>query len=525
MDVRGDAGHAMTGLAGASVVFRTDASLQIGTGHVMRCLTLAEALRERGATCRFVTRAHVGHRIGAIRARGFYVAELPIADPAPSREPVTAHDAWLGSHWLADAEQTLAALGDARVDWIVVDHYALESRWELAMAERAAAILVIDDLADRSHSCQLLLDQNLGRSAGDYRGKLPASCHLLLGPRYALLRPEFSQWRSRSLERRPAQRFGKILIAMGGVDYPNATETVLDVIDHFEAVAGATVVMGSNAPSLDRVAARISATSGRPFELKVDVSNMAELMTEADLAIGATGATTWERCALGLPSIVIATADNQEPVGRAVARRGGHWYLGRYGAHTAQDLRVALSHAVRDFDAIAALGEHAAEICDGQGVDRVIRSMAVPAVSLRLAAVSDAKMLFDWRNDPETRRHFFDPAALNFERHRQWVADVLADSRRRLLVAQAAGESVGCARLDLDADTASISIYRDPQRTGQGLGVAMLDAVAKWVENNEVGVKRIVAEVIPANRASRHAFESAGYVLSHLIFVRPVKRN
>lgn len=296
------------------VVFRADASVEIGTGHVMRCLTLADALRADGATCRFLCRAHAGHLLELIAARGHEAVALPLHETGrlASDSALPAHAHWLGTDWGTDVVDSRAALGGAVVDWLVVDHYALDRHWEAALRPNCRRLFAIDDLADRPHNCDLLLDQNLGRRAEDYRDLLPAGAQTLIGPAYALLRPEFAALRGESLERRAQPEFRQLLITMGGVDKDNATGAVLDALADCTLPADLriTVVLGPQAPALFRVRERAT-TLPWHTEVRVGVTDMAALMTNADLAIGSGGGGTWERLFMGLPTLVIPIADNQ----------------------------------------------------------------------------------------------------------------------------------------------------------------------------------------------------------------------
>lgn len=294
------------------IAFRADASLQIGTGHVMRCLTLADALAEQGAQCTFICRKHSGHLLSLIEQRGHRALSLPTPTDDYEAQPGFAHAAWLGTDWTTDAEQTQRVLAYQRVDWLVVDHYALDHRWEYALRSCTKRLMVIDDLADRPHDCDLLLDQNLGRSAEDYASLLEPGTTTLIGPQYALLRPEFAALRVHSLARRSEPKLKHLLITMGGVDKDNATGQVLEALKECPLLQDSriTVVMGPHAPWLDKVREQ-AANMPRPTEVLVGVSNMAQLMAESDLAVGAAGSTSWERCCLGLPSIVLAVAENQ----------------------------------------------------------------------------------------------------------------------------------------------------------------------------------------------------------------------
>jgi UDP-2,4-diacetamido-2,4,6-trideoxy-beta-L-altropyranose hydrolase len=198
------------------IAFRADASPQMGTGHVMRCLTLADALKGRGAQSTFICRPHAGHLLDLIKQRGHEAIVLSPADDAFTAPADPFHAKWLGTDWASDAAQTEQSLGNQVVDWLVVDHYALDCRWEQEMRPHTRRIMAIDDLADRPHDSDLLLDQNLGRTAQDYCGLLSSHTQTLIGPSYALLRPEFIQWREYSLQRRAQPQLKHLLITMGG---------------------------------------------------------------------------------------------------------------------------------------------------------------------------------------------------------------------------------------------------------------------------------------------------------------------
>ena len=297
------------------IVFRCDASIQMGTGHVMRCLTLADALAEQGAECHFICREHSGHLLDMIRQRGHIGYGLPLKNelhPDDKSEPRLAHANWLGGTQWHDAELCSEILKTVQPDWLVVDHYALDIRWESQLRPYCKKLMVIDDLADRQHDCDILLDQTFGRDPHDYLQWTPAGCQLLCGSHYALLRPEFSQWREYSLKRRESGQLKHVLVNLGGVDKDNLTTQLLKALQKTSLPSDCkiTVVMGSTAPWVDAVEEQ-AALMQWPTEVKRGVSNMAELMANSDLAIGAAGSTSWERCCLGLPSIILCTAENQ----------------------------------------------------------------------------------------------------------------------------------------------------------------------------------------------------------------------
>ncbi len=284
----------------------------------MRCLTLAGELRRRGSHCTFVCQTNPGNLAEKIRQAGFHVVSLPGGDGS-----TPAGCSYIGEggvfDWESDARWTLDALatvgrGDI-TDWVIVDHYDLDAKWERAVRNGSRRLMVIDDLANRPHACNILLDQNLGRKVADYKALVPPECVIVAGPRYALLRPDFSRIRDQSIRGRQGRVPKHFMISMGGVDEGNATGRVLNALDFCKLPAGAyvTVVMGRHSPWLGKVRERASKMN-LPVQIKVDVDNMADLMADCDIAIGAAGSTSWERCCLGLPAIVFCLADNQKEV-------------------------------------------------------------------------------------------------------------------------------------------------------------------------------------------------------------------
>ena len=342
----------------------------------MRCLTLAEALREGGAHCRFICRSHPGNLTNEIKQRGFGVAELPYDGKwtgADTTQPV--HTAWLGEDWETDAEQSKVGAGGTAADWLIVDHYALDVRWERAMAPLYRKLMVIDDLADRPHACDLLLDQTFGRNAMDYLSLVPADCHLLCGSQYAMLRPEFAALRTQSLQRRAQPVLRELLITMGGVDKYNATGQVLQALRTclLPTDCQITVIMGATAPWLDEVQKQ---AQNMPWQTRVlvGVSHMAQLMADCDLAIGAAGATSWERCCLGVPTIMLVLAENQCKVAQALERSGAAKSVKLCQNATTQLMELLL-RLIHDPAQLLQMSECAASIVDGSGVNAVMRQM------------------------------------------------------------------------------------------------------------------------------------------------------
>ncbi len=354
-----------------NVAFRVDASLDMGTGHVMRCLTLARALREQGHVCLFISREHVGNLNALIGSEGFSLHALPIG---LAQDGDLDHSHWLGASQAEDAAACQAPVAAWRPDWLVVDHYSLDHRWETQVTPEGCRLLAIDDLADRGHVCDLLLDQNLGRRADDYRVLVPDNCALLLGPCNALLRADFSRLRDQSLARRNQADLRNILIALGGVDQHNYTGNILEALKSCELLDDIrfTVVLGSTALHLQAVTA-VAHSCPWPVEVLSGIDDMARRMLEADLAIGAAGGTSWERCCLGVPTLLVILAENQRSGALALAATEAALLIDASGPLVEQ-LQSSFDQ-LQAADRRRQMTNAASRVTDGRGVERLLQLM------------------------------------------------------------------------------------------------------------------------------------------------------
>ena len=302
-------------------VFRADVSSVIGSGHVMRCLTLAHALVDRGASASFVCREQDGHLCDVIEARGFAVRRLPSlrtqgVPPSGASELSAMRDAWQD-----DARATREAIAHdvAHADWLIVDHYALDEQWEQALSSSVGRIMVIDDTADRPHDCDLLLDQNLvSKMVGRYATRVPDRCAMLLGPEYALLQSTYAELHDRVPPREGPIR--RVFVFVGGADTANVTGRIVGaLLDLHNPDLQLDVVMATGNPHAETVRERVAGHSR--VTLHNGLPTLAPLMARADLAIGASGASSWERLCLGLPAIVLTMAENQRAIAEELNRR------------------------------------------------------------------------------------------------------------------------------------------------------------------------------------------------------------
>jgi len=354
------------------VVFRADASLQMGTGHIMRCLTLAEALKKEAVEVEFICREHEGNLIERIELQDFKVHVLPLSQNTAIDDGLYGSQ-WLGANQQEDAALCLPILEKIKPDWLIVDHYSLDQTWQSVLAKCFSKLMVIDDLANRKHQCDVLLDQTYGRNESDYAGLVPKGSQLLLGSEYALLREEFAEWREFSLQRRVKPNFKKLLITMGGVDPDNVTGELLDVLKgcFLPKELEIDVVMGVTAPHLKKVQQQAELLPYKTNVL-VDVSNMAEIMANADLAIGAAGATTWERCCLGLPTIQVILAENQRVAGANLASHGAVLTLNKDGLVNLQNIFFEIEIKKIRLETVS---KNAGKITHGNGSTIVVRKL------------------------------------------------------------------------------------------------------------------------------------------------------
>lgn len=314
------------------IFLRVDSSLEIGSGHVIRCLALARELSEAGADCYFICRELKGNSIQIIESNNFKVHRLPLAKKHSkaikngNSNYYLENEGWLQTTQCIDAKQTIEVISAHRCDMLIVDHYALDLKWENEVKQYCRKIAVIDDLANREHLCDLLLDQNISRVSSDYLGLTPNQCRLFLGPRYALLRREFREMRDYSLNRRRAMRLETILITMGGIDRENYSSQILDALRSSclsNKDLKINIVMGLHAPHLKAVkVAAFQMASDTRILVNIGGGEMARLMADADLIVSAAGGTLWETCCLGVPSIIKVVAENQRRSANFLASSG-----------------------------------------------------------------------------------------------------------------------------------------------------------------------------------------------------------
>jgi len=473
---------------------------------MIRCRTLASELRARGADVRFICRSHPGNASKLAEDEGFQVMPLP----APEGELMgSGYAAWLGTSQEQDAEQTRKAMDGNRADWLIVDHYALDACWEREVRPSVGGIMAIDDLANRLHDCDVLLDQSYGAdTARAYETLVPLGCRQLLGPRYALLRPEYRQ-------RGPRLRrgIGRVLVFFGGADIDNATGLALEALSapdlsHLDV----DVVIGPANPHREAVAAQ-AGRRGR-VTLHGPRPHLADLMDAADLAIGAGGATAWERLCMGLPAITISIAENQVLASLALAEDGLIAYAGALNATTARSLGDAIRDLLGNEGRFSSMSDRGPSVVDGLGGGRVAELM-IPSrredLHLRDARASDAVLYFGWVNETEVRKQSLNVEPVSWEAHSGWFSKRIASQDSYMFVLEARhGVPVGQIRFDVAKDgTARLSYLLDPVARGRSWAALLVRMGLQRL--NSFGNFDIYAEVKNSNPPSQAVFEGLGF--------------
>jgi len=495
--------------------FRVDASLEMGTGHVMRCLTLAQMLRDNGIDNEFICRKLEGNLILKIRKKGFKVHELDSIHENNNKDELE-HSHWLKTTQQIDAQDCIKIIGRKDIDWLIVDHYALDACWELALKPYTKKIMVIDDLADRAHDCNILLDQNLGRTCHNYEALVPQKCRLLLGTKYALLRPEFSYYREHSLQRREKYDLKNILINLGGVDLENNTAIILDHIKKSSLPnnININIVMGAHSPHIESVR-NISSQLSQQVNIYIDTKNFAELMTAADLAIGASGSTTWERCCLGLPTVQIGVARNQDFIGEALAKISAIKLV-----YKLEEMIPILEDSLNWAEEAAC---QASKICDGKGALRTFNHLRSNEFFCKNEIefhnyidldLDDRATVLEMRNHEDIRKWMYNPNIISEKEHGSFMDSLEEDPRRSYFLVKQYQQIIGAVNFSHtpNSESVDLGIFSNPLVNIKGKGM-LLESAASEYAFNVLRAKKIKLEVLESNSRAISFYQRQGFTL------------
>ena len=488
-----------------NIVFRVDSSLQMGIGHVMRCLALAQVLKENGANVEFVCRKHEGNLIDKIRSSGFVAHELE-AYKEIEVDNRLAHSQWLGATQQQDADDCIDILKADKSDWLIVDHYALDEQWQNRLKPYYEKLMVIDDLADRKHQCDILLDQTFGRHQEDYLLLTPEYCELLLGSQYALLRPEFAKWRSYSLKRRSKPEFKQLLINMGGVDPNSFTGQVLEVLKQCDLPKDLeiTIILGGGSLHLNEIK-KLSREMPWLTQVKIDVTNMAEIMSNSDLSIGAAGTTTWERCCVGLPCIQLVIADNQITIADALSANNAVRAIRK-----PLDIKKSIVDILPKLNKISLI---ASLMTQGGGAKVVVDAMIskyIPDEEVKLVPVTtdDSDFIYSLQTI-RTRKYFRNAIVPSQKEHQAWYQKIINNSDAIIFLISIKGKNVGMLRIDglIFNDEIEVSVIVMETFSGQGYAKSAVQKLLAFLTNRTI--KSIIHK---ENIASKRLFENIGFI-------------
>src|SRR5215470_17195520 len=483
------------------MLLRADANTEIGTGHVMRCIALAQAYRAAGGECSFVS------------------AELPAALARRLEDEQFGNIALAARPGGSADAQEFGTLADAcNPSWLVVDGYHFPQTYYEAVKSFGHRLAVIDDLARLDGACaDIVVRPNPVLSASASIMDQDREDGILSGAEYILLRQEFI---GNDGAKQSPQIARRLLVSLGGGDPSNVTATILRGLDAAVVDGGDLIIVaGAANPHVESLLARKAAKQWKTV-VKQNVRNMAPLMAWADLAIAAAGGTAWELAVMGVPALLVSLADNQLDQARFLHEHRAAIHLGSAQQLTVEAIARAASSVILDQGLRCEMAQHARKLVDGGGAERVVRAMlnmeaqeAIPVVSIRKADLHDARRIWEWVNDPQVRAMSFSPDTIAWESHLSWMTRKLDDPLCRLYVGlDGRHEPVGEIRFDIrqEDDSATLSIVIDPNLRGKGFGNS-LTRTAAYELFRSTKVSRIEALVKPENASSLSLFRKAGF--------------
>jgi UDP-2,4-diacetamido-2,4,6-trideoxy-beta-L-altropyranose hydrolase len=464
----------------------------MGTGHVMRCLALAQAWQDAGGTAHFLCAEVPDGLASRLMAEGMVLHHL---SEAPGGRQ--------------DAQRTVALAQQVGATWVVEDGYHFGADYQRAIKDAGLRLLAIDDYGHAEHYvADLVINQNIYADESLYPSREPTT-RLLLGTKYALLRREFWPWRG--WHRTIPDVAQNILVTMGGGDPNNQTLKVIRAIQTIKDIdLSVVVVVGGGNPHLKVLKEAIA--GGPSIQLIQNAINMPELMAWADVAVSAGGSTCWELCFLGTPPLLLITAENQRHVAHGLASARAAVNLDWYEDLEILAIANSLTEVMLSAEQRIRLSENGRQLVNGTGLSSILCYLQGTELTLRRANQNDCRTIWEWANDPVTRQNSFRPETIPWESHVAWFTSKLADPDTLFLVAtNSIGEAIGYVRFELvTVAQAVISVAVAPTQRGRGYGKYLI--VLGMQEVQRITRLNVVhAYIKTGNQASIHAFTSAGY--------------
>jgi UDP-2,4-diacetamido-2,4,6-trideoxy-beta-L-altropyranose hydrolase len=475
------------------LLVRADASAELGTGHVVRCLALAEEWIARGGRVDFAS-VHLPAPLRAVLENAGVVLRAITAESGSAE----------------DSAVTRNLAGTLDATWIVLDGYQFDAEYQDSLKREGRGLLVLDDFGHAAHYCaDLVLNQNLYAREDLYPRRSPDT-RLLLGSDYVLLRRQFTRGRHYRRGTLPTARH--ILLTLGGGDTGGALACVLESLAAAELPLAEVVVVVGPANSEFRWVEQAAQTAPWPVRILSRVDDMAGLMSWADLAVSGGGSTCWELAFMGVPNCVLSLSEHQQLVATSLEKAGAAIHLSALDEKN-RTLGIAIGELARDRDRRATMSDRARSLVDGRGASVVANLLRTDTIRLREVTPADARLLWIWRNEPEVREKSFQTEPIAWSEHARWFARAAAAPRCSIWICTVRdGTPIGQGRLVLGDEGVEISVGLAPDWRGRGYGRLLIEALSDLGFREYPSAARMVAYAKPSNAASLRAFEAAGFM-------------
>ncbi|MDC1418102.1 UDP-2,4-diacetamido-2,4,6-trideoxy-beta-L-altropyranose hydrolase [Candidatus Thioglobus sp.] len=489
------------------IIIRATASKKMGSGHIMRCITLAEELSKKNDNIiEFVTQKYPENLDDLIKKKGFIVHSID-ASISRNEEGIVSEI----FEQEKDAYDTINAIKSQKIDWVIIDHYSIDYNWQEKLRPYTKKIMAIDDLANRKHNCDILLDQNYSSNEMRYENFVKSDTVKLLGPRFALLRKEFYELRKK--RKKIISKVKRVFIFFGGSDSDNLTSKSIKIFSKPDlSYLDLDVVIGSINPHKKEVSALVAAHSNAKLHIQVD--NIAELMSDADIALCAGGSSTWERMSVGLPSIVVTIADNQDKLSNDLDKDGYINWLGRINKVNFMMIEDALRHVILNPQQLELQSQKCKSLVDSLGSKRVsnllLGDIKAKELQLREANRKDCQLYWYWVNDPLVRENAYHQHNITIEEHQIWFRKQLNNPNVIMLVVESEFGPAGQVRFDYTNSNCIISYSIAKQFRGFGLGKTIINKAISYLPHKQTFT--IIAKVRESNIPSRKIFENIGFL-------------
>ncbi|MAF76562.1 MAG: UDP-2,4-diacetamido-2,4,6-trideoxy-beta-L-altropyranose hydrolase [Halobacteriovoraceae bacterium] len=485
------------------VLFRVDAAWHIGLGHLLRCIELAKIIEKAGIEVFFVCRNFEGFSyepyISNLNFKFFFLERVAVSGQIGE---VPQHE-WLGCSVEEDVREVICQIKDLNFNAVFVDHYSIDKRWEKKIKSKCRKVVVIDDLGDRQHSCDYIVDPNYASLESKFLGSGSEVIEkLLLGTKYTILKSDFPRLRESYLEKKTNSSLKKILVNLGGASNSIILKKILIGIED-SSFSGEVVVLANNEEFVKECESDIVFSK---FTFIKYISDMADFYHDIDLVIGAAGTSFWERCCLGIPSILLKVADNQEVVIKPVEAKFPELVYRDSNA-----LISSLDELFENFSDVKYKSEvvdYCSSLICGLGKWLIVKEVFnLSLFNLREANYNDCDVIYGWQLFPGVRKFFRNSDVPTYDEHCNWFSSSLVNENRKILIFEVESIPLGYLRLDYsDQRSAEVSIIISPFFKGNGLATIGLLQLSE-----DYSDLKLTAYIHVDNHASQKAFLKAGF--------------